>query len=268
MIHPVLEGNKYRKLKYIISELLHPDIEEIVSFGGAFSNHLLAIAQLGALLKIPSLGLIPTTYADIYNPTLSLCRANGMTIKIGMKEIDFIPSLKQLVIPAGGMHPLGRKGLQEVVNEIHLQLPSFTHIALPCGTGTSLAGIIESIDHRKVIGINVMKMDLSKHIKLNFPDLNFENLIIIDQLVRLKFGAYRPDLVPLIKNWFDKFGIILDMVYNAKAIEALYHSIYQGKFDDGSKIVYIHTGGTQGNFGFNYLKGLQLPVKPIKEYIV
>lgn len=269
LIHPVIEGNKFRKLKYNLEKITSGQYQTIETFGGAYSNHLLAVSQAGKLINIATRGYINSKYADPENPTLKACRSNGMELvfldKAGFKTQSETPASSEqyvFTLPEGGSNDLALKGSGEIVEEIITQLPETTHIISPLGTGGMIAGMVISMPGSiRLIAAPVLKMDALIHLQNNFSSIDFNDLEIWDEY---HFGGYakiNPELIFFIQDWYTKTGIVIDPIYNGKALYGLFEKIEQGHFPDGSEIVYVHTGGSQGILGMNERFGLDLPIK-------
>lgn len=269
LIHPFIEGNKYRKLKYNLIETLKGNYQVIETFGGAYSNHLLAVSQTGKWLNIPTIGYVNATYADPNNYTLKACAENGMELKF-LDKTQFKKMLEEgrgseknsYFLPEGGSNVRAMKGTSEIVNEIILQLPGVTHIVCPLGTGGTIAGMTSS-DNKPltIIAVPVLKMDTVTHLQNKFNYLDFSYLEIWPDY---HFGGYakiKPVLIDFIKTWYGDTNIVIDPIYNGKALYGLFDKIQNDHFAGGSNIVYVHTGGSQGIYGMNERFGLDLPVK-------
>ncbi len=269
LIHPVIEGNKFRKLKYNLLEILNGDYKLIESFGGAYSNHLLAVSEAGRLLDLPTRGYVNGIYADHNNITLTTCRGNGMEL-IFLNKAEYKARSESIndhdefifTLPEGGSNDLALKGSGEIMDEILLQIPDTTHVICPLGTGGTIAGMVSNNSSAiQLIAVPVLKMDTFKHLNRIYPAINFSNLEIWDDY---HFGGYAKisdKLIGFIRNWFTEKRIVIDPIYNGKALFGLFDKVSKGHFLAGSRIVYVHTGGSQGILGMNARFGLGLPVK-------
>ena len=253
-LHLHAGGNKIFKLQNWLHEI--EKYESIISFGGAFSNHLLALSAVAKMLKVKSIGIIRGEKPAVLNHYLTAFVENGMELIFVSRtkyknktEQEFNDELhsnfpKSLVIPEGGAGENGISGAMKMVNEIE----PYDLIVLPCATGTTLAGIALKNKNCKIIGFQVLKgeggiqNELMKSAKLDV--LSLPNLIINDSY---HFGGYAKvsnELINFQKDIFLKTKIPLDKVYGIKAMYGLLEEIKAGKIKVNSKILYIHTGGT------------------------
>ena len=291
LLHPSVQGNKWRKLKYNLLKIKELNNPKLLTFGGTFSNHIYATAAAGKLLGIDTIGVIRGERTHPLSHTLVFAEQCGMKLHF-VSRSDFRNKeiLAQeigntnndvYVLPEGGTNELALRGCSEIADEINQQLPyPPDFITVACGTGGTLAGIIKGADkNQKVIGLSVLKgsfiiNDIAKllslsHIPLNSSsksDEHFENLdkpaphpnlcsweINMDY----HFGGYAkwsPDLITFINRFKKLHNIPLDPVYTGKMFFGLYDLIKKGYFQKGSTIVAVHTGGLQGIEGFNAIK--------------
>jgi 1-aminocyclopropane-1-carboxylate deaminase/D-cysteine desulfhydrase-like pyridoxal-dependent ACC family enzyme len=260
-IHPLVSGNKIFKLHYFLQEALQSKHKTILSFGGAYSNHLSATAYACRALHVKSIGIVRGEKPELLSPTLQQCMADDMQLKfISRQEYDkkeedaFINDLKTefgdcTVVPEGGYHPLGAKGAALIVDLIKDK--NFTHICTASGTATTLAGILLAAQtEQSVISIPVLKgiTDTKERVKhLTGLQTAFKNLEILDQY---HFGGYakRTDaLIAFINHCWLQYRLPLDFIYTAKMFFGIIDSIKNDIFKKGSKIICLHTGGLQGN---------------------
>lgn len=260
-IHPLVSGNKIFKLHYFLQEALHSKHRTIISFGGAYSNHLSATAYACSMLHVRSIGIVRGEKPEQLSPTLQQCIADGMQLKFisrqeyGRKEDD--PFLKDLkaefgdctVVPEGGYHPLGARGAALIVDLIKDK--DHTHICTASGTATTLAGILMAAKpEQSIISVPVLKgiTDTAERVKyLTGTLVEFKNLEILGDY---HFGGYakRTDaLMEFINHCWLKYRLPLDFIYTAKMFFGIIDSIKNDKFKRGSKIICLHTGGLQGN---------------------
>lgn len=261
LIHPIVNGNKYRKLKYNLAT--NPN--SIITFGGAFSNHIHATASAGKLYNIPTVGIIRGDL-DENNPTLVYARSCGMDLRFvdrsayKLKEnseaaIAIINEFTDpLILPEGGNNLLARKGTAEVATEINAQIPNVNYIALSAGTGGTASGILSQKNkHHKLLVFSALKGDFLRDEIIVMTGLsNFE------LQTDYHFGGYartKPELIAFINQFYKKHQIILDPIYNGKGLYGIVDLIRQEKISKGSKIVWVLTGGQQGNTAWNYMNG-------------
>lgn len=260
-IHPTVSGNKIFKLHYFLQEARQSDHKTILTFGGAYSNHLAATSYACKLLHLKSIGIVRGERPVQLSPTLQQCIADGMQLKfIPRQEYDkkeepaFISNLIEefgdcIVIPEGGYHPLGAKGAALIMNMIKDK--DHTHICTASGTATTLAGIMMLAKaEQTVINIPVLKgiTDTPERLKyLTGTDHLPENL---QTLPDYHFGGYAKktdELIQFMNQCWLKYQLPFDFVYTAKMFYAVIDCVKNNYFDKGSKIICLHTGGLQGN---------------------
>ena len=260
-IHPLVSGNKLFKLHYFLEEALSGKHETIVTFGGAYSNHLAATAYACKLLQLKSIGIVRGEKPEQLSETLQQCIQDGMQLKFiprqqyAKKEnADFINDLKTefgncVIIPEGGYSPIGAKGAALIMDLIKYN--SYTHICTPSGTATTVAGLLLAVrPEQVVVSFPVLKgiTDNKKRIKeLTGNNDDFENLLTMDNY---HFGGYAKktqQLIDFMNDCWLQYRLPLDFVYTAKMLFGIIDSIKNDTFEKGSKILCLHTGGLQGN---------------------
>lgn len=271
-IHPHISGNKYRKLKYNLIEAEKLGFKTLLTFGGAYSNHITAVASVGAEFGFKTIGVIrgeELTDKIKDNPTLTFAQSCGMQFKFVSRSDyrekaskDFINSLKEefgtfYLIPEGGTNTLAIKGCEEILTKTD---KNFDYVCCAVGTGGTISGLIKSSNqNQKILGFPALKgaffqQDISKFVNQN----NWE--IIVDY----HFGGYakiNTELVTFINQFKKEHHIPLDPVYTGKMMYGIIDMITKNKFPKGSKILAIHTGGLQGIEGMNLrLKEKKLPL--------
>jgi 1-aminocyclopropane-1-carboxylate deaminase len=275
LIHPEVSGNKWRKLKGHLEFFEKSGKTEILTFGGAFSNHIAATAALGELCNIPTHALIRGEEEMKNNPTLEFCLRKGMRIEgISRKQYDTKDDLKFLrtlellmpevfIIAEGGKGPLGLKGCLQIPEEVD---EDFDYWAVAGGTGTTAAGLLASPQVARLLLYPALKGG-----KFLVPAIFnqllafYENhqgdkvsLKLLQQKLLLRdqyhFGGYakvNADLVDFLNTFYQQYGLKLDPVYTGKMFFGLLRDIDQGIFPKGSKILAVHSGGLQGIAGAN-----------------
>jgi 1-aminocyclopropane-1-carboxylate deaminase/D-cysteine desulfhydrase-like pyridoxal-dependent ACC family enzyme len=266
LIHPWVSGNKYRKLKYNLQEALKTNNQPVITFGGAFSNHLHAAAGVCYLLGIPSIGIIRGEI-DHSNPTLTFCREHGMQLipvsrsayKLKEQSEEVHEILKSYpdatIIPEGGTNESALPGVSEIIDELALQMELMPdYIVLACGTGGTTAGLLASDKlNSQIIAVSVLKSyNQHKDILSLAGNKNADKLNVITDYHFGGYARWNDLLINFINDFEHKTNIPLDHVYNAKAMFALVDLIKSGFFTNGSTICYIHTGGLQGKKGLGY----------------
>ena len=262
--NPHVTGNKWRKLKYNIQEAKKIKSTTLLTFGGAFSNHIHATAAAGKAFGLKTIGLIRGEEHLPLNPTLQFAIENDMHIQYldrttykKKSEDDFINQLKikfpnAYILPEGGTNSLAIKGSQEITNDISIP---YDCICCPCGTGGTLTGVIASSNPTtNILGFSALKG--------NFLAGEIQQLLIKNQLNKSNkwsinsdyhFGGYakiKPPLIHFIKNFKEKHNIQLDPVYTGKMMFGIFDLIEKKYFKEHTNIVAIHTGGQQGIAGF------------------
>jgi 1-aminocyclopropane-1-carboxylate deaminase len=261
LLHPVISGNKWRKLKYIIDHALSLGADTLVSMGGAYSNHLHALAYAGKVLGLKTIGLVRGELPEILTPTLQDMKNWGMELKFvsrtdyrqlrQYKEWQDLPGLKprQYWVPEGGAQPLALKGVAELVGEIAVP---YDTICMPCGTGTTLAGIIEAAPQQvSVLGFAALKNAAYLRAEVDAALSQSRNGWQIN--LDYHFGGFaktNAELNAFIEDFELKTTIPLDPVYTGKMMYAIYDLIQKHYFKPGERIIAVHTGGLQGRRGF------------------
>ncbi|MCF6251792.1 MAG: pyridoxal-phosphate dependent enzyme [Methylococcaceae bacterium] len=261
LIHPVISGNKWRKLKYILNHALTIGSDTIISMGGAYSNHLHALAFAGKQLEINTIAYVRGERPESFNPTLEDLYLWGMELRFisrteykqlrNYKGYSDLPGILkgEYWLPEGGSTELALRGVGEIFSGCEI---GFDIICVPCGTGTTLAGLITSVPaNHKMFGFSALKgaafltQDVEKLLSaINSPKANWT--IQLDY----HFGGFAKcnnDLLLFIKQFFEKHDIELEPVYTGKMFYGVLDLIQQGYFEPGTKILAIHTGGLQGN---------------------
>lgn len=257
LLHPEVSGNKFRKLKYNIAKAKALGCTQVLTFGGAYSNHIAATAAAGRILRIPTVGVIRgEELIHVYkkNPTLAKAEQDGMQFKFVTRtayreksNAEFLATLQQefdnaYIVPEGGTNDEAVLGTMEILKEYD---KSFTHICVAVGTGGTIAGIINSstVD-QTILGFPALKGsflsdDIDKFaIKSNWKlihDYHFGG-----------YAKYNDELISLIQKIEVETGILFDPIYTGKMMYGVLDLISKGYFPAESKILVIHTGGLQG----------------------
>ena len=271
-LHAFVSGNKYRKLKYNLKEAERLGFDTLLTFGGAFSNHIAAVASAGHILGFKTIGVIrgeELQYKVKTNPTLQFAQENGMRFKFVPRDVYrekttsvFLEVLKKefgnfYLIPEGGTNTLAIKGCEEI---LALDDKSFDFVCCAVGTGGTISGLINcSKPRQQVLGFPALKgsflhEDISKFVSKTNWDL----------VTNYHFGGYakiNSKLVNFINAFKSEYDVQLDPVYTGKMMYGIFDLVQKGFFPNGSKILAIHTGGLQGIEGMNaFLKTKQLPL--------
>ena len=272
LIHPLISGNKFRKLKYNIEQAKAEGFDTLLTFGGAYSNHIAATAYAANRHELKSIGVIRGEELVNFrkqNPTLSLASEHGMTFRFVSREqyrekdnAEFLEALKTefgdfYLLPEGGTNTLAVKGCEEILAASD---SNFDVICCSAGTGGTLAGIINSSDtHQTILGFPALKGDFLKKDICKFA--RKENWKLQTDY---HFGGYAKvtkKLIRFINDFRQHTAIPLDPVYNGKMIYGILDLIKKDGFEPNSNILAIHTGGLQGITGMNQrLKKKNLPL--------
>ena len=261
LTHPEISGNKYWKMFYNVKKYLEKEVSErkIITFGGAFSNHIAAAASLGKEFGIETLGIIRGDELENSwqeNPTLSLAHQNGMTFRFVTRETyrdkeTLMKNLQEefpesLVVPEGGTNENAVEGIQFMLNE---ETQDFDYLCSAIGTGGTLSGISKfAEEHQKVIGFKAVKDESLEKKILNFSKR--PNFTIFDASDG-GFGKITDENIRFINKFYQDFGIILEPVYTGKMLRKIFELIEEDYFPENSKILAFHTGGLQGIKGAN-----------------
>ena len=272
LIHPFISGNKFRKLKYNLLQAKAEKKSKLLTFGGAFSNHIAAVAYAGKENNFETIGIIrgeELASKISENPTLTFAQNCGMKFEFVTREVyktkttkTFIEDLEErqgnfYLVPEGGTNSHAVKGCEEILTDEDYD---FTHICCAIGTGGTISGLINSAkSNQKIIGFPALKGDfLSDDIRKFATNSNWE--LQMDY----HFGGYakiNEELISFINDFYKQTDIPLDPVYTGKMMFGIVDLINKGYFPKGAKIIAIHTGGLQGIEGMNRnLKNKNVPL--------
>ena len=272
LLHPFISGNKYRKLKYNLLEAEKKNHNTILTFGGAFSNHIAATAYASKEKGFNSIGVIrgdEIKESWQTNPTLLKAHEDGMIFKFVSRQdyrlkedVSFLSQLtkefgKYYLVPEGGTNNLAVKGCEEIITKEDAE---FDVICSSVGTGGTVSGLINaSFPHQKVLGFSSLKGDFLKDVIKEMVNNERWNLIS-----EYHFGGYAkvlPELIHFINDFKEQTNIPLDPIYTGKMMFGLLDMVKRNIFTAGTKILAIHTGGIQGIAGMNsLLKKKNLPL--------
>ena len=265
-LHPFVSGNKFRKLKYNLKEAMDHGEKTLLTFGGAFSNHISALAYAGKQNGFKTIGIIRGDELEIRpdliaeNPTLSFALEQGMQLEFVSREIyrsrhegQFHALLKKrfgdfYLIPEGGTNDLAIKGCEEILTE---QDKEFDFICVSVGTGGTMTGLINSSAvGQKVLGFPSLKGDFLQD-EISKIALREKDWSLIHDY---HFGGYAKiseKLISFINRFYRSTTIPLDPVYTGKMMFGLLDMIQNNRFEKNSRILAIHSGGLQGVAGMN-----------------
>lgn len=256
-LHPDVSGNKWYKLNYNLQQAITENKNTILTFGGAYSNHIAATAAACQLTGYKSIGIIRGEITSESNSTLSLAKQRGMQLKFLNRDLYrkkndalFLQNLQKefpqaYIIPEGGDNELGEKGCQEILGE---ETKNYQSVFCAYGTGTTFKGMAKSLlPAQNLIGINVLKYEAFS----NEKNTNINN--------DYHCGGYAKHTSQLLefKSWFETtYHIPLDYVYTAKLFFAVFDLINQQQLPKNEKTLVIHSGGLQGNSGYEERYGI------------
>ena len=273
-LHPIVSGNKWFKLRYYIEDAIANKATTIASFGGPYSNHLVALAFAAKENNLKSIGYVRATKEDALTPSLQEALAYGMQLEFmgrthfqaikndllkANKNIDYNNSsnnegindgftIEQGVyyIDEGGYGALGAKGAATILNEY---CKNYTTIIAAVGTGTMLAGLINAAEaHQNVIGIPILKNEVS--IEIEIKTLLKDSTKQFTLLHNFHQGGYaktNPALIAFMNQLWETEKIPSDIVYTGKLLMAVDSLLKENYFKAGTKLLVIHSGGLQGN---------------------
>jgi 1-aminocyclopropane-1-carboxylate deaminase len=262
LLHPYISGNKFRKLKYNIIQAKKEGKTKLVTFGGAYSNHIVATAAAGAAYDFQTVGVIrgeELREKILENPSLRQAQDFGMEFVFVSREVyraktenSFLNVLNDMfgdfyLLPEGGTNDLAVKGCEEILTESDVD---FDFICSAVGTGGTLSGLINcSKSGQQVLGFPALKGDF-----LREDICSFVSKTNWDLQTEYHFGGYgkvTEELVTFINDFHQRYGVPLDPIYTGKMVYGVMDLIEKGRFSSQSKILMIHTGGLQGIAGMN-----------------
>lgn len=263
LIHPEISGNKFFKLKYNLEEAKYLNYNTLLSFGGAFSNHMYALAAAGKIYHFKTIGIIRGEEHLPLNPSLDFAKKAGMELHYLDRKTyrekhtpKIIQELKEkfgdfYLIPEGGSNVFALKGCSEILKEVKID---FDFITLACGTGGTLAGLLTNLaPSKKILGFPILKNgiflkeDILKFLKEyeeKFKTKTAQNQF--ELITGYHFGGYakqKPELINFIKDFQEKHQIPLDWVYTGKMFYGIFDLIQKDFFPKNTKVLAFHTGG-------------------------
>lgn len=257
LIHPYISGNKWRKLKYILRDAENRNKKHLITFGGAYSNHLLACACAAAKFGFKSTGIVRGE--EVRNEILLFSRLLGMNLrftdresyrdKAGLFQKHFEDDQDAYFIDEGGAGKLAAMGCSELIGEL---AEEYDHIFCAAGTGTTAAGILSGIASHSLSsqmhiipvlkGVEYLKSEIQ----------NLSGFSSFEFHTDYHFGGYAktsPELLAFIQNFCSNTGILIDPVYTGKMFYSIFDMVSKDHFKPGTKILAIHTGGASGISG-------------------
>lgn len=282
LLHPEIQGNKWRKLQPVLKRILAMRYKGIITFGGAFSNHIEAVSAAGRIFDIPTFGVIRGEHADLDNPTLSEARANGMMLfPVPKKQYDeekerivrelLLEFPKYYVLPEGGATPEAVDKCANITWELSAQLRALdirdgdcpVYFAAPMGTGTTAAGMVAGLPgmqasvlifpaDRRFVDDAVFRNRILE-VRPELRDWLDSHLYAYRYVTGYDYGGFarrHPALVPFHERFEADTGFRLDPIYTLRMFMGLFDMLEADAFERGSVVVGVHTGGLQGWRGF------------------
>ena len=271
-LHPQVSGNKWRKLKYNMIRALETNQPRILTFGGAFSNHIYATAAAGAACGVPTIGFIRGEVLQPLNDTLEQATSWGMKLVALSREDyrkksdpEFLDQLtsrygKGYVIPEGGTNSLAIRGCAEIANTPE----SYDYWCVSCGTGGTLAGLVVGLKQPgMVLGFPALKGGdfLENEIGKYLVGHEIDRYVDWQLITEYHFGGYAKislELIEFIRHFHHKYKVLLDPIYTGKMMYGIFDMIKNGYFKANSRILALHTGGLQGISGIEKKHGIKV----------
>ncbi|MCH7315236.1 pyridoxal-phosphate dependent enzyme [Acinetobacter sp. ANC 3882] len=257
LIHPQISGNKFFKLKYNLLAAQQQGFTQVLTFGGAFSNHIAATAYAAQRFGFQSLGIIrgEELHSQPLNPTLQTAQDFGMQLHFVSRaeyrlrhETAYLQQLQQrypqaFIIPEGGSNALALQGTQEILSEHDRE--NYDVICCAVGTGGTIAGLIESsTDQQHILGFSALKGDFLQKDIQQWTDK--KNWSLTDTYCCGGYAKTHPELLQFMQQFEQQYAIPLEQVYTAKMMLGLFDLIQENHFPANTRILAIHTGGLQG----------------------
>ncbi|MBL8282060.1 1-aminocyclopropane-1-carboxylate deaminase/D-cysteine desulfhydrase [Acinetobacter junii] len=257
LIHPQISGNKFFKLKYNLLAAKQQNLNQVLTFGGAYSNHIAATAYAAHYFGFQSIGVIrgEELAKQALNPTLQTAQDFGMQLHFVSRaeyrlrhELEYLQQLKQRypntwIIPEGGTNDLAIQGTKEILSADDRE--NYDVICCAVGTGGTIAGIIESSsDQQHILGFSALKGDFLKYDIQQWT--NKTNWSLTDEYCCGGYAKTNSELLQFMQQFEQQYAVPLEQVYTAKMMMGLFDLIQQGNFPVNTRILAIHTGGLQG----------------------
>lgn len=256
LVHPIVSGNKWYKLKLYLHEAIEQNAHTIASFGGPYSNHIVALAYAGQYLGLNSIGYVRTNENEPLTPSLQEALNYGMQL-VYLGRTHFQEKKTELLknqattsiycIDEGGYGQLGCRGFASIQEE--LDLTCYDYIVAAVGTGTMLAGLIQiSQPHQQMIGIPVLKNEATINTEINalLTDPT-KPYTLLHQFHQGGYAKTTQEQIECMNAFWKNTGIPTDIVYTGKLVTAFEHLLKEHYFKNDTKILLVHSGGLQGN---------------------
>ncbi|MGB2475049.1 MAG: 1-aminocyclopropane-1-carboxylate deaminase/D-cysteine desulfhydrase [Flavobacteriaceae bacterium] len=259
-IHSKISGNKFRKLKYNLAQIDKSSPPTVVTFGGAYSNHLVATAAAGNLMQLKTVGFVRGEELEHQkrNPSLAFCEQQGMELLFlnrhdyRLKDsapsvVDFCKSLPCLILPEGGTNSLAIKGCSEILTP---QDREYDVICTSVGTGGTFLGLLQSMaPHQHLIGFRaVSDPKVMAWLNKKAPHSRYT---LNSDFIFGGYGKVTDELIDFINQFYLEYQILLDPLYTGKLLFGIFALIKRGQWRWGKKVLVLHTGGIQAIEGFN-----------------
>jgi len=256
-LHPVVSGNKWFKLRQYLSKAANEGKNTIATFGGAYSNHIVATAFAGQAAGLHTIGFIRGEKTTPLSPTLAEAAGYGMElVYVSREQYRNKPMIKDahanpswLWINEGGYGPEGMMGAQDILSVTDTS--HYTHILCACGTGTTLAGLaLAALPHQQCIGISALKGHtglLNDVMELVPPGHLHKEIEVLHQYHFGGYAKHPPHLIEWMNTLWREEQLPTDMVYTSKLLFAVKDMIDNNYFSTQHQLLIIHSGGLQGN---------------------
>lgn len=272
LLHPLIHGNKWRKMEPLIAELQQEAYKGILTFGGPFSNHIYAVAAAGKRYGFPTAAIVRGQAADLSNPTLTFARSRGMQI-FPVSKRDYDAGLESAAVreiiadfpdyfhlPEGGSTLAAARNCihisQEILDQLDQEAGGPLFIAVPAGTGCTAAGMIAGLGDAGTVLVfpaapygadeTSIRARIAEILPGPVPDFK-----LIADYCRDGFAAFRPEWINFAADFYLENGVLLDPIYTLKLVYGLFDLLSKGYFPAGSTVVAVHTGGLQAWAGFS-----------------
>ena len=258
VLHPIVSGNKFYKLRFYIAEAKELGVSTVASFGGPYSNHIVALAFTAKEAGLKSIGYIRTNEGEPITPSMAEAKAYGMEL-VYLGRTDFQLKKASIIetnasksdtylIDEGGYGIIGAKGAATILTEN--DTAHYDYIVCAVGTGTMLAGILHAaLPHQKVIGIPILKNEGSIEAEINalLLDKNSKSFTLLHQFHHGGYAKTNSMMLDFMNRLWDTEKIPTDIVYTSKLLFAIEQLIQENYFEKDASILVIHSGGLQGN---------------------
>lgn len=266
--HPQIQGNKWHKLKHNLAEAQRLHKTQLITFGGAFSNHIAATAAAAKQYGFSSLGLIRgdelAEQPDNWSATLKTAHNNGMALQFLSRKVyrqksqpDFLQQLalkhpQAWIIPEGGTNQFAIDGFKSLASDLKQQCPDWTYIITAVGTGGTLAGLGKYLNispQQQVLGVpaignaDYLTEVINAWIEAGDQSKNWS---FLNLNTPIRYGKITPVILQMQQQFKVDFNVPLDPIYTAKMVLGFYQALAENRFPPHSKIILLHTGGLQG----------------------